>query len=402
MIDESVASFNVPDDIEDDFSNILYVDDENSNLRVFDSVFSRYYNVFTANNGKTAIKLLRQYDIHMIITDQKMPEMTGTDLLEQTLHEFPDIIRIILTGFADIQAIIKAINKCSIYKYVTKPYENSEMKDIIDKGLDIYKMREKKYEGSPFFNEKNGSSEGGANGHAATTDLGFANKVLSDISTKKENYELYLENSISFNHKQENSLFFKDFYVHADDDAIKLYHLSYKVAQADKAAIVHMHLKLKLRELLIQNDNAITLNELKEKLEHFYFEIEKSVKISNWNIVAYDWNSKKLEYLTKEPKIRVYKIGHQLEEVKFELSNNLLEGYKYYKVDAEEPLMVYGWDYDASSDAESDLVHNVNMIVSNAINYPLDLQEDQVSKGLNSISNNFSDLIFYGLHITDL
>ena len=81
------------------------MDDEESNLRVFDSVFSRYYNIYTANNGNTAINMLREHNIHMIITDQKMPEMTGTDLLESILEEFPDIIRIILTGFADIQAI---------------------------------------------------------------------------------------------------------------------------------------------------------------------------------------------------------------------------------------------------------------------------------------------------------
>lgn len=404
MIDESLASFNIPDELEEDLSNILYVDDENSNLRVFDSVFSRYYNVFTANNGKTAIKLLHQYDIHMIITDQKMPEMTGTDLLEQTLHEFPDIIRIILTGFADIQAIIKAINKCSIYKYITKPYENSEMKEVIDKGLEIYKMREKRYVGSPFYASNNGvkkneSKDPIKNG---TSDAGFANKVLRDIATKKENYELFLENSISFNHKKENSLFFKDFYVHADEESAKLYHLSYKIEQADKAALVYMHLKLRLRELLIKNDNQLSLYELLERLEQFYFEIEENVKITNWNILAYDWNEMRLEYLTKLPKVRVYQIGHKLEEAGFQLSNNLLEGYKYYTLDSDEPLMLYGWDHDTDPEAESDVVHNINLIVNNATNFPLSMQEAQIVKGLQSISSNFNDLIFYGLHITDL
>ncbi|NQZ75974.1 MAG: response regulator [Ekhidna sp.] len=406
MLDESVASFNVPDEIEEDFNNILYVDDENSNLRVFDSVFSRYYNVFTANNGKTAIKLLREYDINMIITDQKMPEMTGTDLLEQTLEEFPDMIRIILTGFADIQAIIKAINKCSIYKYVTKPYENAEMREIIDKGLEIFNMREKKYQGSPFFAKKNGNVNGSSNGASedgsGEVNHNFATKVLGDIITKKENYELYLENAISYNFQKEKPLFFKDFYIHAGEESAKLYHVSYKVDQPDKAAIVYMHLKLKLRQILIKNDNNIGLHELIEQLEQFYIELDEEVKISNWNILTYDWDAGKLECVTKELESRVYTIGHQLEEVKFELANNLLEGYKHYTIDSDMSLMVYGWDFEAnSSDGESDISHNVNMIVNNATSYPLDMQENQITKGLESLSKNYKDLIFYGLHITE-
>lgn len=123
---------------------LLYVDDEESNLRIFRMAFKRHYNVLTASGGDEAIQMLRENDIQCLITDQKMPEMTGTELLEKVLPEFPDVIRMILTGFADIEAIVKAVNKCGIYKYITKPWDKGEMKLTIDKALETYELKSDK------------------------------------------------------------------------------------------------------------------------------------------------------------------------------------------------------------------------------------------------------------------
>ena len=124
--------------------SILYVDDEESNLRIFRMAFKRHYNVLTATGGQQAIEMLRENDIQCLITDQKMPEMTGTELLEKVLPEFPDVIRMILTGFADIEAIVKAVNRCGIYKYITKPWDKGEMKLTIDKALETYELKSDK------------------------------------------------------------------------------------------------------------------------------------------------------------------------------------------------------------------------------------------------------------------
>lgn len=402
---ESVASFNVPDILEEDFNNILYVDDEDSNLRVFDSVFSRYYNVFTANNGKMAIKLLHQYDIHMIITDQKMPEMTGTDLLEQTLGDFPDVIRIILTGFADIQAIIKAINKCSIYKYVTKPYENAEIKDIIDKGLELYNMRKKKYNGSPFFAEKGGSSNGsgeGSSGQSAEVNTDFSEKILADIRPEKAYYELFLENGISYQFNKKTPVLFKDFYIHSDEESVKLYNLSYALEHSSHSAMIYMHLKLKLRDILEKSGNDVELLSVMDDLSQFYQQMDESYKLTNVNLMRYDWSEGKIDYLTKEPKIRLYSISHQFEEVRLSMEKNIQDGYQLYSYQGSDPLMIYGWDYQLKNkDAESDLQHNLNQIIANATSLPFDMQENQITKGIESISKDFNDFIFYGLHITE-
>ncbi len=120
---------------------ILYVDDEQSNLRIFRLSFKRHYNVITANNGYEAIEILKKENVDLIITDQKMPEMTGTELLEKTLENNPDMIRIILTGFSDIQSIVKAVNKIGIYKYITKPYDQGELKITLDKALESNKLK---------------------------------------------------------------------------------------------------------------------------------------------------------------------------------------------------------------------------------------------------------------------
>lgn len=124
--------------------NVLYVDDEVINLRIFNMAFKRSYNVFTAESGEDAINILRSEEIHLIITDQRMPGMSGTELLQNTIDEFPDIIRIILTGFADIEAIVQAVNKCKIYKYITKPYDQGDMKLTLDKALELYKVKKEK------------------------------------------------------------------------------------------------------------------------------------------------------------------------------------------------------------------------------------------------------------------
>ena len=124
--------------------NILYVDDEESNLRIFKTAFKRDYNIFLAGSGLEAIKILHQQAIHLIVTDQKMPEMTGTEFLEKTIPEFPNIIRIILTGFSDIEAIVRAVNKANIYKYVTKPWNREEFKLVLDEALALYQYREDK------------------------------------------------------------------------------------------------------------------------------------------------------------------------------------------------------------------------------------------------------------------
>jgi len=120
---------------------ILYVDDEEDNLIVFNSTFRRYYDVHLATSGKKGIEVMKKHKIHMVITDQRMPGMTGIQFLEEIIPDFSDCIRMIITGFSDIEAIIQAINTGRVYRYITKPWDKQELKINIDKGLETYNLR---------------------------------------------------------------------------------------------------------------------------------------------------------------------------------------------------------------------------------------------------------------------
>lgn len=122
---------------------ILYLDDEVDNLVAFAAVFRRQYHVHTAQNPEQAMDILRQNEIQVIISDQRMPVISGVEFLSQISQKYPEIIRMILTGYSDMQAIIDAINKGKIYYYVTKPWKYDELKVIIDNAIQTYLLRKK-------------------------------------------------------------------------------------------------------------------------------------------------------------------------------------------------------------------------------------------------------------------
>ncbi len=123
--------------------NILYVDDEEQNLVSFRATFRREYNVFTAISGKDGMDIMHNNDINIIITDQRMPEMTGIQFLEKTLPIFPNAIRMILTGFSDVEAIVEAINTGRVFRYITKPWDEQELRMTIENARQIFNLQQK-------------------------------------------------------------------------------------------------------------------------------------------------------------------------------------------------------------------------------------------------------------------
>lgn len=121
--------------------NILYVDDEMNNLMSFKATFRLKYNVFTALSGDEAIRILNEYPIEVIITDQRMPNMTGVEFLEIVLKTNPEPMRILLTGYADLNAVIEAVNKGKIFHYLSKPWNEEELDMTIKRAYDIYVKR---------------------------------------------------------------------------------------------------------------------------------------------------------------------------------------------------------------------------------------------------------------------
>jgi len=119
---------------------ILCVDDEQDVVDALYDTFMDQYNVITATSGNEALALLADHDIALVISDQRMPEMSGVEFLSQARIRKPSAIRIMLSGYADMNAALDAINEAGIYKFLVKPWDDLELKQTIDKALEWRRM----------------------------------------------------------------------------------------------------------------------------------------------------------------------------------------------------------------------------------------------------------------------
>lgn len=120
---------------------ILVVDDEPDNLDLLYRTFYREFKVLRAESGPSALEILsKEGDVAVIISDQRMPLMSGTEFLSLTASQYPDIIRIILTGYTDVEDLVEAINSGKVFKYVTKPWDDEELKAVVRQAVDTHNV----------------------------------------------------------------------------------------------------------------------------------------------------------------------------------------------------------------------------------------------------------------------
>ena len=117
---------------------ILFVDDENANLRLLERLFRNDYEVFSAASGKEALELLSVHDFALIVSDQRMSGMTGIEFLKHAAEMRPQTVRIMLTGYTDANALVEAINSGVVYKYVAKPWNNDDFQQTVKRALQHY------------------------------------------------------------------------------------------------------------------------------------------------------------------------------------------------------------------------------------------------------------------------
>lgn len=132
----------------DKMISILYIDDELNNLQSFMANFRLRYNIHIAISGEEAKNILKNNpEIEIIITDQRMPNMTGVEFLESIIDEFPNPIRMLLTGYADMSAVIDAVNKGKIFHYMSKPWNEEEIIKVVEVAHELYskKIQEKQF-----------------------------------------------------------------------------------------------------------------------------------------------------------------------------------------------------------------------------------------------------------------
>lgn len=125
--------------------NVLYVDDEIDNLNAFKAVFRRDFEVFIAESALEGLKILKnkENNIQVVLTDQRMPDITGVEFLASLVKDSPNIMRILVTGYTDLATVIDAINKGEVYRYVSKPWDNVELKNLILQAFEVYDLRKR-------------------------------------------------------------------------------------------------------------------------------------------------------------------------------------------------------------------------------------------------------------------
>jgi phosphoserine phosphatase RsbU/P len=120
---------------------ILVVDDETANLQKLYRTFVNHYPVLSANSGREALELVQKNaGIAVIVADQRMPDMTGVDFLQRTLELLPHAVRIILTGYTDVDVLMEAINTCKVYRYMVKPWDPPDLMMTVERGLEAYRL----------------------------------------------------------------------------------------------------------------------------------------------------------------------------------------------------------------------------------------------------------------------
>lgn len=122
---------------------ILCVDDEQSILNALNRLLRKEkYDLLFANSGKEGLEILKEHQVQMVISDQRMPEMSGTDFLAIVKDTYPDVLRVILTGYSDIDSITESINKGNIYKFFFKPWNDLRLKTEIRQILDQHSLKQ--------------------------------------------------------------------------------------------------------------------------------------------------------------------------------------------------------------------------------------------------------------------
>ena len=121
--------------------HVLYLDDEEHNLTAFRAAFRRDFHVHVTTVPSEAVRMLQDHPIEVVISDQKMPDISGVEFFEMIMADHPDPVRMLLTGHADIDAVIDAINKGRIYKYISKPWNEGELKRLVEEAAELYRAR---------------------------------------------------------------------------------------------------------------------------------------------------------------------------------------------------------------------------------------------------------------------
>jgi len=125
----------------DDIIRVLYLDDEEPNLFSFKAAFRRDFEIHTCQEPHEAVRMLDDQEFHVVLSDQRMPRISGVEFFELIMPDHPDVSRVLVTGYADTDAVVDAINKGQVYRFVSKPWNEEELRSVIKSGYDLNRSR---------------------------------------------------------------------------------------------------------------------------------------------------------------------------------------------------------------------------------------------------------------------
>ena len=123
---------------------LLFVDDEEAILETLQLTFEDDYEVHVASSGELGLEVLEREEIAVVIADQRMPGMEGAEFLERAVEVRPEAIRMMITGYADITAVIHAVNEGRIHRYIQKPWESEDLRLNVRQAIDAYQLTHEK------------------------------------------------------------------------------------------------------------------------------------------------------------------------------------------------------------------------------------------------------------------
>lgn len=119
---------------------VLYVDDEAPNLKAFELAFDDRFRVLTAASGEEALRVLATEEVAVLLTDQRMPGMTGVELCAKVRERYPDVIRMVVSAYADFDAVTAAVNEGRVVRWISKPWNDAEVERALQSSLELYKL----------------------------------------------------------------------------------------------------------------------------------------------------------------------------------------------------------------------------------------------------------------------
>ncbi len=166
--------------------HLLVIDDEPEIVTALRRQFRRHYTVLTAHSAAEAHEIMARQPVQVIISDQRMPGMSGTEFYRSVKQEYPDAVRLILTGYADLQAVIAAINDGNVFRYITKPWDPAELDTIVEQAFAYHELIQ--YNRHLFLDLQRSNEVLEARVRERTAELEAANRELEALNRQKDEF----------------------------------------------------------------------------------------------------------------------------------------------------------------------------------------------------------------------